>query len=127
MRRALAVLALVALLAGTGAVVASAKPRAAKGKARTTMCRAGKPPGTEVRCVSASVSGADRTWGRTIHTYRGGGAGTRRQRTSWVRRKSGRWRIALAVVTKVGPTAPPCGQVPLRVIRDYYGFSACTR
>jgi hypothetical protein len=128
-RRALGGLAVLVLLAaaGTLAGVATAKPRAAKGATRTAMCKVGRPPGTDVRCRSASVSAVNRNWGRTIHVYRGGGAGTRKQRTSWLHRRNGRWRIRIAVVTPVGPTLPPCGKVPMSVLRDYYGPGACTR
>jgi hypothetical protein len=127
-RRLLACLAVVAALAG--AAVAAAQPRAAKGDARTAMCTVSRPPGTGVRCASAQISGVDARWGRTIHTYRGGGSGKRQQRTSWLRRAgrtSEKWTLRVAYVTPPGPVLPPCGKVPLNVLRDFYGSRACTR
>ena len=89
------------------------------------MCHVSPPPGQHVRCVSTRVSHVDRHWGRVVFTYVGGGAGTRRQRVNWLHRTTRRWRLKTAVVGAVGSRRPPCGQVPVRVLREFYGRTAC--
>jgi hypothetical protein len=107
------------------AALAAATPRTPGAAVRRAMCRASAPPGMAVRCRSARVSGADPRWGKTVHTYRGGGSGSSQRRTGWVRRRARsakRWTLEAAVT---GPDRAPCGQVPLRVLRDFYGTGAC--
>jgi hypothetical protein len=127
MRRAIVVVSI--LLAAALAAVVLAKPRKATGSVRAAMCRASAPAGANVRCASAAVSGRYPRWGRSIHTYRDR-SGAARQRIAWLQRPSPgslRWTVRYSEVTRLGAAQPPCGRVPLNVLRDFYGSRACTR